>query len=331
MVFPSVPVYLDPPNWNQQQAHQQVGSSGVTCQLPPLMAAPQTEGGMVDSIRLGSMADRARLAKVPQPEPGQKCPRCDSTNTKFCYFNNYSLSQPRHFCKTCRRYWTRGGALRNVPVGGGCRRNRRTKSTAGSSSKFSTTATQTGASSSSSPATSSGLGGATTSHVPFPSHLPFMASLHPLPDFTSNNFAMSFSSIQPANTMEYQLGGSSSSRGPFDGFGLETLRLQQIQQFPLPGGLELPQPPPAAAGEGSGLLEGFITGQTQTRRANSGLITQLAKMEDSQQLLDLPGRYLNASRNDQFWSGSSGGGSSSGAGGWATDLSGFNSSSGSIL
>ena len=75
------------------------------------------------SVRPGSMTERARLAKIPQPEPGLKCPRCESTNTKFCYFNNYSLSQPRHFCKACRRYWTRGGALRNVPVGGGCRRN----------------------------------------------------------------------------------------------------------------------------------------------------------------------------------------------------------------
>lgn len=72
--------------------------------------------------------DRARLAKIPLPEAGLKCPRCDSTNTKFCYFNNYNLSQPRHFCKTCRRYWTRGGALRSVPVGGGCRRNKRSKS-----------------------------------------------------------------------------------------------------------------------------------------------------------------------------------------------------------
>ncbi|EHA8589242.1 dof zinc finger protein DOF1.4 [Cocos nucifera] len=56
-----------------------------------------------------------------------KCPRCDSSNTKFCYYNNYSLSQPRHFCKTCKRYWTRGGTLRNVPVGGGCRKNKRVK------------------------------------------------------------------------------------------------------------------------------------------------------------------------------------------------------------
>lgn len=55
-----------------------------------------------------------------------RCPRCDSSNTKFCYYNNYNLTQPRHFCKTCRRYWTKGGALRNVPIGGGCRKNKGT-------------------------------------------------------------------------------------------------------------------------------------------------------------------------------------------------------------
>ncbi|KAG8385533.1 hypothetical protein BUALT_Bualt03G0055100 [Buddleja alternifolia] len=63
----------------------------------------------------------------PPHQPPLKCPRCDSSNTKFCYYNNYSLSQPRHFCKACKRYWTRGGTLRNVPVGGGCRKNKRVK------------------------------------------------------------------------------------------------------------------------------------------------------------------------------------------------------------
>ncbi|XP_059642303.1 dof zinc finger protein DOF5.7-like [Cornus florida] len=77
------------------------------------------------------------------PEQVLKCPRCDSPNTKFCYYNNYSLSQPRHFCKTCRRYWTKGGALRNVPIGGGCRKNKKTKS----SSKLSGDPTDSGASS----------------------------------------------------------------------------------------------------------------------------------------------------------------------------------------
>ncbi|KAI9122285.1 hypothetical protein K1719_006974 [Acacia pycnantha] len=61
----------------------------------------------------------------PKVEISPNCPRCGSCNTKFCYYNNYSLTQPRYFCKGCRRYWTKGGSLRNVPVGGGCRKNRR--------------------------------------------------------------------------------------------------------------------------------------------------------------------------------------------------------------
>ncbi|KAJ3699482.1 hypothetical protein LUZ61_003187 [Rhynchospora tenuis] len=71
-----------------------------------------------------------QLEKKPRPQPDHalKCPRCDSTNTKFCYYNNYSLSQPRYFCKGCRRYWTKGGSLRNVPVGGGSRKNKKLSS-----------------------------------------------------------------------------------------------------------------------------------------------------------------------------------------------------------
>ncbi|KAK4743726.1 hypothetical protein SAY87_010038 [Trapa incisa] len=71
-----------------------------------------------------------------------KCPRCDSSNTKFCYYNNYSLSQPRHFCKACKRYWTRGGTLRSVPVGGGCRKNKRVKRPSASTSASAATASE---------------------------------------------------------------------------------------------------------------------------------------------------------------------------------------------
>ncbi|KAL9245091.1 hypothetical protein vseg_018783 [Gypsophila vaccaria] len=71
------------------------------------------------------MMDRRWRANV---DPAPNCPRCASSNTKFCYYNNYSLSQPRFFCKGCRRYWTRGGSLRSVPVGGGCRKSRRSRS-----------------------------------------------------------------------------------------------------------------------------------------------------------------------------------------------------------
>ncbi|KAM1183962.1 hypothetical protein ACFX2I_002191 [Malus domestica] len=70
----------------------------------------------------------------PQKDQALNCPRCNSTTTKFCYYNNYSLSQPRYFCKTCRRYWTEGGSLRNVPVGGGSRKNNKRSNNSDSSS-----------------------------------------------------------------------------------------------------------------------------------------------------------------------------------------------------
>ncbi|XP_050221366.1 dof zinc finger protein DOF1.5 isoform X2 [Mercurialis annua] len=57
-----------------------------------------------------------------RPDKIVPCPRCKSMDTKFCYFNNYNVNQPRHFCKGCQRYWTAGGALRNVPVGAGRRK-----------------------------------------------------------------------------------------------------------------------------------------------------------------------------------------------------------------
>lgn len=63
--------------------------------------------------------------KVPRkPEKPIPCPRCESLDTKFCYFNNYNVNQPRHFCKNCQRYWTAGGNLRNVPVGAGKRKSK---------------------------------------------------------------------------------------------------------------------------------------------------------------------------------------------------------------
>lgn len=59
-----------------------------------------------------------------RPDKIIPCPRCKSMETKFCYFNNYNVNQPRHFCKGCQRYWTAGGALRNVPVGAGRRKSK---------------------------------------------------------------------------------------------------------------------------------------------------------------------------------------------------------------
>ncbi|KAL8045738.1 hypothetical protein ABFX02_08G133600 [Erythranthe guttata] len=70
--------------------------------------------------------DQAAAAAAADKRPDKiiPCPRCKSMETKFCYFNNYNVNQPRHFCKGCQRYWTAGGALRNVPVGAGRRKTK---------------------------------------------------------------------------------------------------------------------------------------------------------------------------------------------------------------
>ncbi|KAK7292146.1 hypothetical protein RIF29_07872 [Crotalaria pallida] len=90
----------------------------------------------------GSGGDR-RLRPHHHHHQALKCPRCDSLNTKFCYYNNYNLSQPRHFCKNCRRYWTKGGVLRNVPVGGGCRKSKRSNNNTNKPPKNSSSETET--------------------------------------------------------------------------------------------------------------------------------------------------------------------------------------------
>ncbi|PKA66650.1 Cyclic dof factor 3 [Apostasia shenzhenica] len=61
---------------------------------------------------------------LKKPDRILPCPRCNSMETKFCYFNNYNVNQPRHFCKNCQRYWTAGGSMRNVPVGAGRRKSK---------------------------------------------------------------------------------------------------------------------------------------------------------------------------------------------------------------
>ncbi|XP_038683718.1 dof zinc finger protein DOF3.7-like isoform X1 [Tripterygium wilfordii] len=94
------------------------------------------EEELASSNNYNPSCTRSNILEMRKPSPQQQlnCPRCNSTNTKFCYYNNYSLTQPRYFCKTCRRYWTEGGSLRNVPVGGGSRKNKRLSSSISASS-----------------------------------------------------------------------------------------------------------------------------------------------------------------------------------------------------
>lgn len=266
------------------------------------------------------MADRARMAKIPQPEAALKCPRCDSTNTKFCYFNNYSLSQPRHFCKTCRRYWTRGGALRNVPVGGGCRRNKRSKGSSRSKSPGSTERQSSAASTGAISSNSSG-GADVIGHLPpQPPQFPFMPSLNHLTDYSTVDIGLNFAGYQHpvAATaggggppeMDFQMGGNSAGIS-------DHWRLPQVQQFPFLTGFE--PPPTLYPFEGEGVESSYAGGSTHLRmKPSSSGLSQLAsiKMEENHGL-NLPRQFMGGPGNDQIWSGGNA---------W-TDLTGFTSSS----
>ncbi|XP_031399171.1 dof zinc finger protein DOF5.1-like isoform X2 [Punica granatum] len=346
MVFSSIPPYLDPSNWQQHHPnHPAAGNNGAgSTQLqpplpppPPPPPPPQPHGGgTAGTIRPGSMADRARLANIPMPEGPLKCPRCESTNTKFCYFNNYSLSQPRHFCKTCRRYWTRGGALRNVPVGGGCRRNKRSK---GSSSKSPASSSDrtvgsggsgaSGGGLTSGVSSGSGLGSAAEMLGLGGGHIPPSRLMPPLQylttDFGSGDqIGLNYSGIPQSLGLAGDLNFPVASvLGGGSGGSLLTaggLRLPQMQQFPFLGGSD-PYPFEGSI-ESSGLM-----GQVRPKTPTSAVITQFAsvKMEDNNnsnnnnQELNLSRQFLGIQGNDQYstWNTSSG---------W-TDLSGFSSSS----
>ncbi|XP_048573276.1 dof zinc finger protein DOF3.1-like [Triticum urartu] len=75
--------------------------------------------------QLMQLQPAAANPNTPSGAAREQCPRCASHDTKFCYYNNYNTSQPRHFCRACRRYWTLGGSLRNVPIGGSTRKRLR--------------------------------------------------------------------------------------------------------------------------------------------------------------------------------------------------------------
>ncbi|KAK9067928.1 hypothetical protein SSX86_012039 [Deinandra increscens subsp. villosa] len=116
---------MDRPHWPQEIVVKPMKE----IQVPNTTNSTNNNNLSKPSSSSSSFERKAR----PQKAAAVNCPRCDSTNTKFCYYNNYSLSQPRYFCKTCRRYWTEGGILRNIPVGGGSRKNKRSSSSSYSS------------------------------------------------------------------------------------------------------------------------------------------------------------------------------------------------------
>ncbi|KAH9626677.1 hypothetical protein KSS87_021578 [Heliosperma pusillum] len=90
---------------------------------PELSQTSDDHDKVIDSKK-GEKESGDTKEELKKPDKILPCPRCKSMDTKFCYYNNYNVNQPRHFCKACQRYWTAGGTMRNVPVGAGRRRNK---------------------------------------------------------------------------------------------------------------------------------------------------------------------------------------------------------------
>ncbi|KAJ1272458.1 hypothetical protein BS78_06G202900 [Paspalum vaginatum] len=187
----------------------------------------------------GSTERRAR----PQKEKALNCPRCNSTNTKFCYYNNYSLQQPRYFCKTCRRYWTEGGSLRNVPVGGGSRKNKRSSSSSSASASTSASVTSSSMASAAGAAASKNPKlaheGAQDLNLAFPHH----GGLH-APEFAA------FPSLESSSVCNPGGGMTSNGRGGGAVGALSAMELLRSSgcYMPLQVPMQMPGDYAAAAG-----------------------------------------------------------------------------------
>ncbi|KAF2318765.1 hypothetical protein GH714_010542 [Hevea brasiliensis] len=264
MVFTSIPVYLDPPN-RQQQPNQQQGAGGENPQLPPPPPPPGTGVAALEQSGLArwlNELDWLRFHNLRQPLNVRDV---NQQILNLCYFNNYSLTQPRHFCKTCRRYWTRGGALRSVP------------------GTWSSTTT--------------------IANLPPLNHLSDYNStdiglnfvgIQPTGAATVLVVVLVWSFRLEVPVQVVLVGLLSSAL-------VDQWRLQQVQQFPFLANFE----PPTGLYpyEGEGFQPPNYVGQLRSRPLDSG-VTQLAsvKMEENQGL-NLSKNFLGMSGNEQYWGG----------------------------
>ncbi|OIT05648.1 PREDICTED: cyclic dof factor 1-like [Nicotiana attenuata] len=116
-------------NSTADEAVEPATSSGISDDPKTEDANKETSSPKATKKEDLSEANVTQEKALKKPDKILPCPRCNSMETKFCYYNNYNVNQPRHFCKKCQRYWTAGGTMRNVPVGSGRRKNKSSPTT----------------------------------------------------------------------------------------------------------------------------------------------------------------------------------------------------------
>lgn len=90
-----------------QPAPEQAAPEGEQRERPALEDEKPAAAEAPSADRDGAGADGGEAGgdakKLPRPVGVAVCPRCESTDTKFCYYNNYNVKQPRYFCKVSSR------------------------------------------------------------------------------------------------------------------------------------------------------------------------------------------------------------------------------------
>ncbi|XP_027330072.1 cyclic dof factor 3-like [Abrus precatorius] len=116
----------DPPP-DEEEPKKNSGTSPAAI-VNPKTPSIEEETANTKSDKSEKEQSNANNSQEKKPDKLLPCPRCNSMDTKFCYYNNYNINQPRYFCKACQRYWTAGGTMRNVPVGAGRRKTKNSAS-----------------------------------------------------------------------------------------------------------------------------------------------------------------------------------------------------------
>lgn len=233
--------------------------------------------------------------------------------------------------------------MRNVPVGGGCRRNRRnSKGSSRSKSPVSSNSDRqmgTNSSSSSINTTSNAIGSSTADILGLTQQIPpslgYMTGLNStnLTEFPSNEIGLNYG-LNNFGLISQQMGGSvgdlnfhlgtgfgghGASGSYLSASGVENLR--PPSQFPFLASLD------SSLGRfESGIGIESSDYEVRPKPATSGLTQQMASVKMEENQLNLSRQFLGMAGNEQYWSGTAGGASSSSSStsttAW-TDLSGY--------
>ncbi|KAC9599090.1 hypothetical protein E3N88_45578 [Mikania micrantha] len=118
---------LEEPHGDPQKAPAEDSTEESSYRMPPRFRAckrPRFESDDVARLTWESKSCEKALGQNCEVGKKEKCRNLDQSQ-------DFGFIWPRPLFS--KRYWTKGGALRNIPIGGGCRKNKKTKSC---SSKF---------------------------------------------------------------------------------------------------------------------------------------------------------------------------------------------------